>query len=161
MGFVSHKNSYIRDYWNVLDFCVVCIGVIEMVPFLPAANLKALRTLRVLRPLRSINAVPSMRRLISSLLDSLPKLGNVLIFLLFVFILFGILGVQQFCGSFYFRCRYTEKPLPGATSWPIVPEIDRLCTNDSLGNFECPAGTYCGHPYDYGLSLESENISES
>ena len=29
MGFVFHKNSYMRDTWNWLDFAVVCVGVIE------------------------------------------------------------------------------------------------------------------------------------
>lgn len=56
MGFCMHKNSYLRDYWNWLDFIVVCIGVFENIPGIP--KLKALRTMRVLRPLRSVNAVP-------------------------------------------------------------------------------------------------------
>lgn len=51
-----HKNSYLRDYWNWLDFIVVCIGIFENIPGIP--KLKALRTMRVLRPLRSVNAVP-------------------------------------------------------------------------------------------------------
>ena len=93
MGFCHHRNSYLRDPWNWLDFLVVCIGIIEFIPGLPAANLKALRTFRVLRPLRSINAFPSMRRLIGSLLASLPSLGNAVIFMFFIFLLFGILGV--------------------------------------------------------------------
>ena len=94
MGFCFHRNSYLRDPWNWLDFLVVCIGIIEFIPSLPAANLKALRTFRVLRPLRSINAFPSMRRLIGSLLASLPSLGNAVVFMFFIFLLFGILGVH-------------------------------------------------------------------
>ena len=93
MGFAVHKNSYLRDPWNWLDFLVVCIGIIEFIPAIPAANLKALRTFRVLRPLRSINAFPSMRRLIGSLLASLPSLANAVVFMFFIFLLFGILGV--------------------------------------------------------------------
>ena len=92
MGFFVHKNAYLRDAWNWLDFIVVCIAIIEYTP-IPSANLKALRTMRVLRPLRSINAFPSMRRLIGSLLASLPSLGNVVVFMFFIFLLFGILGV--------------------------------------------------------------------
>jgi hypothetical protein len=112
--------------------------MIEVIPGIP--NLKALRTFRVLRPLRSINAVPSkifhlilgMRRLIGSLLSSLPALANVVVFLIFVFILFGILGVQQFSGALYSRCRLTEIPIsPG--NWPIDTTINRLCTPDGTG----------------------------
>lgn len=91
MGFIMHRNSYLRDAWNWLDFIVVCIGIFEMIPGIP--KLKALRTMRVLRPLRSVNAFPKMRRLIGSLLASIPELANAVVFLFFVFILFGILGV--------------------------------------------------------------------
>jgi hypothetical protein len=103
MGFVMHKNSYMRDPWNWLDFLVVLIGIIELIPAdaLPETNIKSLRTLRVLRPLRSINAFPSMRRLISSLLAALPSLGNAVVFMLFIFVLFGILGTHQFMGVLY------------------------------------------------------------
>ena len=33
MGFVMHKNSYMRDYWNWLDFLVVIVGLLELSPF--------------------------------------------------------------------------------------------------------------------------------
>lgn len=143
MGFVVHKNSYLRDYWNWLDFLVVCIGFIELFPIIPAANLKSLRTLRVLRPLKSINAFPSMRRLIGSLLASLPSLANAVVFMLFIFLLFGILGVQQFKGVFYQRCRETPYPINDtvtglAAHWPIDYEVERLCTIDGSGSFQCP-----------------------
>jgi hypothetical protein len=108
MGFVVHRNSYLRDGWNVVDFIVVCTGTLDFLP--GSLDLKALRTLRVLRPLRSINAIPSMRRLVTTLLRSLPDFANVAVFLFFVFILFGILGLNQFEGSFYYRCRTTPEP---------------------------------------------------
>ena len=95
MGFVVHRNSYLRDAWNVLDFLVVLIGIIEYLP-IQTASLKALRTLRVLRPLRSINAFPSMKKLVSSLLQSLPSLANAVVFMMFIFLIFAILGAQQF-----------------------------------------------------------------
>lgn len=91
LGFIVHKNSYLRDPWNMIDLVAIVIGGLEFVPSLP--NLKVIRTLRVVRPLRSIKALPSMRRLITSLLNSLPALANVVVFLLFVFILFGIFGI--------------------------------------------------------------------
>jgi hypothetical protein len=148
MGFVVHKNSYLRDTWNWLDFVVVCIGFIELFPIIPAANLKSLRTLRVLRPLKSINAFPSMRRLIGSLLASLPSLANAVVFMLFIFLLFGILGVQQFKGIFYQRCRLTDKPIMVdgiATKWEIDEDVERLCTIDGSGAFTCPRNKLPGN----------------
>jgi hypothetical protein len=165
MGFCFHKNSYMRDPWNWLDFLVVCIGIIEFIPVIPAANLKAIRTFRVLRPLRSINAFPSMRRLIGSLLASLPSLANAVVFMFFIFLLFGILGVQQFGGVLYQRCRYTSEPnkdpVTGEyTNWPIVEDIDRLCGLNGQGNFKCPEPYFCGSPAQYSLDLKSEVLKD-
>ena len=65
MGFVyGHKQAYLRDYWNWLDFFIVVISIIGWLPFFDAGALKALRTFRILRPLRSINSLPEMRNLI-------------------------------------------------------------------------------------------------
>ena len=141
MGFISHKNSYLRDGWNWIDFVVVIIGLIEIIPGIP--TFRGLRTLRVLRPLRSVKTVPSMRRLLASLLMSLPKIGNVAFFLIFLFALFGILGVQQYSGEFYWRCRYDPAPVNG--SWPYDPSVDRLCSS-GYGDYDCPGNLTCGNP---------------
>lgn len=110
MGFIHHKNSYLRDTWNWLDFAVVMVSIVDYIPGISGSNLKALRTLRVLRPLRSINKFPSMKKLISSLLASLPALGNAVVFMMFIFLLFCILGVQSFSGVLYQRCRTNKIP---------------------------------------------------
>jgi len=57
-GFVLHRNAYLRDFWNWLDFFVVLISLLDFFPQLAKySSLKILRTLRILRPLRSINKV--------------------------------------------------------------------------------------------------------
>jgi hypothetical protein len=66
MGFCIHKNSYLRDGWNILDFIVVVLGLLSIIPQIP--NLKSLRAARIIRPLRTINAIPGMKILVSSLL---------------------------------------------------------------------------------------------
>jgi hypothetical protein len=140
MGFVVHKNSYLRDPWNWLDFVVVCTGMSELLADGADTGLGALRALRVLRPLRSINAFPSMKRLIGTLLSSLPRLANVVVFILFIFFLFGILGVKIFQGVLYQRCRTAEKPFPESgpdASWPFIAED--LCSKDGSGLHQCPA----------------------
>lgn len=101
MGFVVHRNSYLRDPWNWLDFIVVCTGLSELSTDGADTGITALRALRVLRPLRSINAYPSMKRLVGTLLSSLPRLANVVVFILFIFFLFGVLGVKLFQGVLY------------------------------------------------------------
>ena len=94
MGFIMHKNSYMRDSWNWLDFTVVCLGIAELTNILPAKDTKSIRILRVLRPLKSINSVPAMKRLVASLVASLNKLFDSVIIMTSCFLLFGILGVR-------------------------------------------------------------------
>ena len=135
MGFIFHKNSYLRDAWNWLDFFIVIISVIGWLPFFDPGALKALRTFRVLRPLRSINSLPEMRGLIQALLMSIPGLVNVLIFLSFIFGIFAIFGVNQFAGSLYNRCRTTESIMvdaEGVKSWPMVDFEGWLCRDDAF-----------------------------
>ena len=156
MGFVVHPRAYLRDAWNILDFLVVVVGIIEVIPSIP--SLKALRTFRVLRPLKSINAVPSMRRLVSSLIMSLPYLGNVTIFLLFIFLMFGIMGVQQFRGYFYYRC-LTHVPTANDTVWPLSPSHTDLCSpEDYQGRSHCSAPEICMSPQMAGWSLQQAGV---
>ena len=134
LGFCLHKNSYLRDAWNWLDFFIVIISIIGWLPFFDAGALKALRTFRILRPLRSINSLPEMRNLIQTLLASLPGLLNVLFFLMFIFGIFAIFGVNQFNGDLYNRCRLTEEPIgvegDADWSWPMVDVEGWLCVDD-------------------------------
>ena len=99
MGFIWHRNSYLRDVWNWLDFFVVCISIVNFIPNVNSGGLKALRTFRILRPLRTINAIPLMKQQIQSLMTALPGLGNVLTFLIFVYAIFAIFAVQSFAGN--------------------------------------------------------------
>ena len=94
MGFLLHPKSYLREGWNLVDFFIVCSGILEISS--KRLNLKSLRLIRVMRPLKSIRNVKSMRNLVSTLIFSLPDLLNVSIFMLFVIVLFGVMGLQSF-----------------------------------------------------------------
>jgi len=122
--------------------------------------------MRVLRPLRSVNAFPKMRRLIGSLLSSLPSLGNAVVFMFFIFLLFGILGVQQFGGKLYQRCRTDPAPTYDAVKkwwhWPAADGVERLCSLDDQGAFRCPAPFTCGSPTStaHFLTHEAEGVAD-
>lgn len=121
--------------------------------------MKSLRTLRVLRPLRSINAVKRMKNLVNTLIKALPNFGNVSVFLFFVFVLFGIIGLQVYNDSFYWRCRTTPEPVLLADNatlfWEKHPDYQhRLCSVDGAGLFTCPLGLTCGHPIKYHIPLD-------
>ena len=63
-GFVLHKNAYLKDPWNWLDFFVVSVSISDFFPGSTSGFLKILRMGRILRPLRAINVMPRIRILI-------------------------------------------------------------------------------------------------
>jgi hypothetical protein len=103
-----------------------------------------------------------MKRLIRSLGASAGPLMQAVFFLTVVFILFSILGVKQFYGSFYQRCRTTSDKVlnaQGVWIWPYDKAIDRLCSKNEWG-YICPDGMICGTPLDVGLSMHSDHPEE-
>ena len=63
-GLVLHRNAYLRNGWNILDFSIVMIGLASTMLSLfnfSQLDVKALRAFRVLRPLRLISGLPSLQ----------------------------------------------------------------------------------------------------
>jgi len=57
-GFVLHKNSYLRDPWNVLDFIIVTFSVISWIlDSLSSVSIRFVRGFRALRALRPLRLV--------------------------------------------------------------------------------------------------------
>jgi hypothetical protein len=90
LGFAFKPHSYMRDAWNMLDFCVVIMGWISQV--ITSSNVSAIRVIRILRPLRTINSIPSMRKLVHALLNSLPTMLDVFILFSFFLLIFGTMA---------------------------------------------------------------------
>lgn len=99
-----------------------------------------------------------MRRLVNTLLRSLPELGQAGIFITFMLFLFTILGLQQFSGVIYYKCRTTDKPINNGTYWPKSPQVQRVCSPNSIGGYECPAKMYCGSAVEFNISLEDDGV---
>ena len=102
-GFVFGKSSYLRDYWNILDFVIVVTGWADREAG-SGVNLSAMRTLRILRPLRSISSISGMRVLFISLFKSIGPLLSALIVLFFFTYVFAIAALQLWNGSLRFKC---------------------------------------------------------
>ena len=151
--------SYLRDGWNIIDFIVVLSAIVEFLPIQSSTrSFSGFRALRAFRPLRGINSIPSMKKLVKVLLISIPNLANVVVLLTFIIFLFGILGLHQFVGNAYYRCRLTEEPDYANNIWWIDNSVSSLCTMAT--NRTCPTG-YCGHPGDVGLTLASDNVTST
>ena len=88
--------SYLRDKWNVLDFFVLCVGIVFQFgsSFDQLKSLRALRALRCLKPLRLATRNKGLKVVITSLFQSIPPLLNVALVCLLFFLTFAILGIS-------------------------------------------------------------------
>ena len=107
--FYSAEDAYIKDYWNILDFLVVIIGLISFsVEILlggkKLSGLSALKAFRILRPLKTVKRFRGLRKVVLALLASIGHLEETVLILFFFFLLFSITGLQMWQGLFYRRC---------------------------------------------------------
>lgn len=56
------------------------------------------------------------------------------------------MGMSLFNGHIESRCRLSEYPEQGSNIWEIDETNIFPC-----GSLQCPEGTYCGNPNDFGL----------
>lgn len=91
MGFFMRAHSYLRDAWNILDFMVVILGWLAII-FENSGDISAIKVIRILRPLRTINQIPNMSSLVSTILNSLPIMFDVMVLFFFMLIMFGTIA---------------------------------------------------------------------
>jgi len=132
-GFVCHRNAYLRESWNRLDFGVVLISYLSYIE--GVSSLTAFRSLRVMRPLRTINTIPGMKIIIASLLSSLPYLADVLTLFMGLIFVYGILGVQLYSGRMSQKC---FKISDGSQD-----DSGSLCSILPNVGYQCPSGWEC------------------
>lgn len=149
-GFVLGSNTYLKDVWNIIDFVIVVSSVF-------GNKLKQLRMIRVLRPLRAIKRIPKLKTQTEALIKSMHGVFNVIIFQAIMIYIFAVIGLELFCGDVYYACRVTEAPLPNATVWEaaIINDYVKLCDPE---NNHCPEEYFCGSPYQFNLTKESDEV---
>jgi len=145
LGFVLGASSFLRDWWNVLDFIIITTGLVSL--FGVGSNGSALRGIRVLRPLRTITGAPGLRRLVVVFIRGLPILLNTVVLLFFVFILFGLMGMMIFTGKLHLHC---------ANATTRAVRVGAVCG----GSYNCEVGEICldtGTNPNYGY-LSFDNL---
>ena len=153
MGFFWNKGSYLRDYFNILDFVIIMSAYVTIAqPFIESLtgadekpkvvndeeeeglSLSSLRAFRVLRPLRAVTSIQGLKILVQSVITSLPFLKHTIIVLIFFFLIFAIAGVNLFSGMLKQRCVNFE------TGRIYDDEGEYICG----GEISCPEGYFCG-----------------
>ena len=143
-GFVLNEKSYLRNYWNMLDFLIV-ISMILSAFFDSSINLGGFRALRILRPLRTISSIKNLRIILVTLFSALPLLKDTLVILIFFFIIFAIAGENLFSGQLKKRCfslkigiKHQNDLICGEVICPIDYSCVKLLENPNWGytNFD-------------------------
>ncbi|XP_042565276.1 probable voltage-dependent N-type calcium channel subunit alpha-1B [Clupea harengus] len=127
LGFLFHKDSYLRNGWNVMDFVVVLTGILAKVG--SDFDLRTLRAVRVLRPLKLVSGIPSLQVVLKSIMKAMVPLLQIGLLLFFAIVMFAIIGVEFYMGKFHTTC-FKEDTGERAADHPCGTESpSRLCEN--------------------------------
>ena len=101
-GFLFNgKDSYMREFWNAVDFAVVILSFGAYFNIGNNGFLKVVRLRRVLKPLSLIKRNLGMRTVIQSLANFLPDILNLLLIASTILLMFSILGTTFYSGLFW------------------------------------------------------------
>ena len=103
LGFAMGEGSYLRDWWNVMDFIIVITSLMSVGGPDPnksstgddedsGFNAQGMRAFRVARPLRTISSIKGLKVLMTALISALPMLSDTIIILFGFFLTFAIAG---------------------------------------------------------------------
>jgi len=132
-GFAKGKTAYLKNSWNILDFCIVLIGLVGWIG-IGGGNLsalRALRTFRALRPIRVASRAEGMKVVVNALFQAIPGIANVVLVCFLFYLIFGILGLNLFMGKYYFCMdEDTGEPLdPDSLFDPMISPLDAVNYN--------------------------------
>uniref|UniRef100_A0A672ZTB6 Sodium voltage-gated channel alpha subunit 4 n=1 Tax=Sphaeramia orbicularis TaxID=375764 RepID=A0A672ZTB6_9TELE len=164
-GFCLGDFTFLRDPWNWLDFMVISMAYLT--EFVDLGNVSALRTFRVLRALKTITVIPGLKTIVGALIQSVKKLGDVMILTVFCLSVFALIGLQLFMGNLRQKCVLLPSWLQNMTSdgnasssyhenhYFLPGHRDPLLCGNSSDAGVCPEGYTClkagGNP-NYGYT---------
>ncbi|XP_077481850.1 sodium channel protein type 4 subunit alpha A [Stigmatopora argus] len=129
-GFCIGSFTFLRDPWNWLDFMVISMAYIT--EFVDLGNVSALRTFRVLRALKTITVIPGLKTIVGALIQSVKKMGDVMVLTVFALAVFALVGLQLFMGTLRHKC--VRWPIHGNDTENLFDVTEAaLVYNDTLG----------------------------
>uniref|UniRef100_A0AAR2JA96 Sodium channel protein n=1 Tax=Pygocentrus nattereri TaxID=42514 RepID=A0AAR2JA96_PYGNA len=177
-GFCMGDFTFLRDPWNWLDFMVISMAYVT--EFVDLGNVSALRTFRVLRALKTITVIPGLKTIVGALIQSVKKLGDVMILTVFCLSVFALIGLQLFMGNLRHKCVLNpfrgletsfnttdntthtnstfdwEEYINNQEHYYFLPDsLDALLCGNSSDSGRCPDGYVCmkaGRNPNYGYT---------
>jgi voltage-gated sodium channel len=83
---------YFANGWNLFDFTII---VLSLIPTTGELAMLA-RLARLLRVLRLISALPELRLIVTTLMRSIPSMGNIILLMSIIFYIYAIAGFHLF-----------------------------------------------------------------
>ncbi|XP_053346516.1 sodium channel protein type 4 subunit alpha B [Clarias gariepinus] len=154
-GFCIGGFTFLRDPWNWLDFMVISMAYIT--EFVDLGNVSALRTFRVLRALKTITVIPGLKTIVGALIQSVKKLGDVMILTVFCLSVFALIGLQLFMGNLRHKCVLWPPPVVNDTADTNRTIDFQEFINNPDNYYVIPGGTdplLCGNSSDAGMCPE-------
>uniref|UniRef100_A0AAX7UHZ7 Sodium channel protein n=1 Tax=Astatotilapia calliptera TaxID=8154 RepID=A0AAX7UHZ7_ASTCA len=153
-GFCVGSFTFLRDPWNWLDFMVISMAYVT--EFVDLGNVSALRTFRVLRALKTITVIPGLKTIVAALIQSVKKMGDVMILTVFALAVFALVGLQLFMGNLRQKCvrwpiqtndtitfNFTEYIENSENHYFLEGSQDALICGNSSDAGKCPEGYTC------------------
>ncbi|CDI97618.1 voltage dependent calcium channel type d subunit [Echinococcus multilocularis] len=132
-GFVLHPDAYLRNFWNVLDFSIVVIGLGSKCLENTKLDVKSLRAFRVLRPLRLVSGLPSLQVVLNSIVTAMVPLFHIFLLVIFLIIIYAIIGLELFQSKLHATCYLVQEN----TTYTMM-DNPRPCSNSSYSMaFNC------------------------
>uniref|UniRef100_A0A672HIN6 Sodium channel protein n=1 Tax=Salarias fasciatus TaxID=181472 RepID=A0A672HIN6_SALFA len=144
-GFCVGHFTFLRDPWNWLDFMVISMAYLT--EFVDLGNVSALRTFRVLRALKTITVIPGLKTIVGALIQSVKKLGDVMILTVFCLSVFALVGLQLFMGNLRQKCVLTPPSLGNLTADGF--HSNNTYSNDTYNNETYSNDTESFDYYEY------------
>eukprot|EP00756_Hemistasia_phaeocysticola_P066115 Hpha_TRINITY_DN9008_c0_g2::TRINITY_DN9008_c0_g2_i1::g.141968::m.141968 len=161
LGLIRSSFAYLRDPYNVMDCVIVLTGIASLIANAVGGGqdvgVGGLRAFRVLRPLRAVTKVREVQTIVNSLIQSIPKMVDVMLLYLFFILMMGIIAVQLWKGKLRNHCIECANGTDPAIindqcptdPWYMVrplEDVTRVCNprHSVLYSYNCPWGYACG-----------------
>jgi hypothetical protein len=99
---------YWQDNWNMMDFLIVAGSMYGVVLFFYSSDSSGLsvniiRIVRVARLLKLAKGIKSLQQLISTIMLTIPAIGNLTLLLCLFLYIFTAVGVSMFAKTAYYE----------------------------------------------------------
>ncbi|KAL4496078.1 hypothetical protein ABPG72_015500 [Tetrahymena utriculariae] len=142
LGLIQGQSALLKQLWNIVLILILLSGWISRF----SVTTTTIRIIKFLRILTFFRLFPELTKKVNAFFSSFQHLGKTFFPLICVIVLYAVVGMSFFQGHVESRCRLTEHPEHNSDIWEVDESNQYPC-----GVLECPKGTFCGNPADYGL----------